>query len=418
MAIPYEVQLAQRNLARHPWHTAAMVLGLALAVLVMVYIPSTMASFYDDLIDRAIEQNSPHITIRPQERQRGHVRRALQRERGAEAIVLFTDRTAPRRKNLNGYHALMRKVAAAPGVVAVAGYVSGNATVSRGKADLGIVLQGINPSRYAEVVNIAEHFPPEGRVPKLGPSDIAIGFRMAEDLGLHLGQHVHVATATARRLMRVKAIFRSGYYDKDLHHAYVPLSTAQRLLHLGNEISGLAVRCKSLSEAAAVSDSLRELLPQKVRNWRDDNASLLAEIATIQRVTLFIDVLIALVASVGIANVFSMFVLNRRKELAILRAVGASRVSLRSILMLEASLIWAVGTIIGCTAVLAVMAFEQSHPYEVSAETYGIGSYATYPKLSAFVAATILGAGTMALSAWWSGHKAAKLNPVEVIFGQ
>ena len=133
---------------------------------------------------------------------------------------------------------------------------------------------------------------------------------------------------------------------------------------------------------------------------------------------MLINILVAMVASVGMANVFSMFVLNRQKELAIVRAVGSSRTSLRSILLLEAGFIWIVGTIMGFTGSLAIMAFEQAHPYEVSAETYGIGSYATAPKLAAFVISGVLGGLTMALSAWWSGRRAAKLSPIDVIFGR
>lgn len=415
--MPFELHLAYRNLVRQPWQSAAMVLGLSLAVVVMVYIPSTLSSFYDDMIDRTVEQNSPHITVWPREKQAGWMTGAIRNELGDTAIIDLTDRTEPRSHYLNGYHAIAKDVAATPGVVAVASFVQGNAAVSRGRVNIGITVQGIEPRQYGKVVNFAKHFPGE-RIPELGPSDVAIGFRMARKLGIHVGQQLRVATALTNRLLRVKAIFHSGYYEKDLQHAYVPLKTAQLLFRTGNEVSALAVRCGDLHDAVGVSNALAARLGQKIRNWRDDNAALLTEIATVQRVAIFINVLVAMVASVGMANVFSMFVMNRQRELAIIRAVGSSRASLRAMLQLEAGFIWIIGTIMGCTAALAVMAFEQSHPYEVSAETYGIGSYATSPKTMAFATACILGALTMAMSAWWSGRRAAKLSPIDVIFGR
>ena len=415
--IPFEIQLARSNLKRHPWHTLAMVVGMALAVLVMVYIPSTMSSFYDDLIDRAVEQNSAHLTVWPVERQPGRMTAAMKDQYGQDAMVAFTDRTFPRHRDLNGYHALMARVEEVPGVVAAAAFVEGSATVNYGNLDLGIQVEGIDPRDYGRVVNIAAHFPGK-ELPKLGPSDIAIGFRMAEKLGVHEGAQLHVTGARADRLLRVRAIFRSGYYDKDLRTAFVSLKTAQRLFQMGNEVSGVAARCWALDRAGEVSRTVQGRMNNKVRNWMDDNASLLAEIKTIDRVTFFINVLVAMVASVGMANVFNMFVHSRQKELAIMRAVGSSRFSLRSILLLEATWIWFVGTLVGCTMALAVMAFEQSHPYAVSEETYGIGSYATQPKLAAFAAAVSLAAATMLVSAWWSGRRAAKLRPVEVIFGR
>ena len=415
--MPYEIHLAHRNLMRHPCLTLAMVGGLALAVLVMVYIPSTMASFYDDMIARTVEQNSAHVTIWPLEKPRGLMTAALREEAGESTMLGFSDRTYPRYRDLNGQRALARRVTQTPGVSAVADFVRGNGAVSRGKVNLNIVIEGIDPKPYARVVAIAKQFP-DKRAPKLGPNDIAIGFRMAEKLGIHAGEHVHVATAQTHRLMRVRAIFHSGYYEKDLHHGYVALRTAQRMFEMGTEVSGMAVRCDDINNATTVTAALDGRLNHKIRNWRDDNASLLAEISMVQRVTIFVNVLVAAVSSVGMASVFSMFVLNRQKELAILRAVGASRLSLRGILVFEALFIWVFGTLVGLTASLGVMAYEQSHPYAVSAETYGISSYATHPKPLAFILACVLSAVTMVMSAWYSGRRAAKLNPIRVIFGR
>jgi lipoprotein-releasing system permease protein len=396
----------------------AMALGLALAVLVMAYIPSTMVSFYDDIIDKAVEQTSAHITVWPREKPKGQMARALQGQYGEGTVLLLDDRTSPRKRDMNGYHAVAARTAQADGVVSVAAFVEGDATVSRGRVNLGITVVGVTPSQYARVVNIAKHFPGR-KVPKLGPSDVAIGFRMADKLAVHVGEHIHVATAKTQRLMKVRAIFRSGYYDKDMHTSLVALRTAQRMFAMGNEVSALAVRCRRLDEADVVTEGLRQLLPYKIRNWMDDNASLLAEIDTVKQVTLLINVLVAAVASIGIANVFSMFVLNRQKELAILRAIGASRVSLRTILMLEAAFIWLVGTVLGVTLALGVMAYEQVYPlYNVSAETYGIDFYSTQPSATAFGVACALAAASMAASAWLSGRRAARLNPAEVIFGR
>ncbi len=417
MALPYELHLAYHNLSRHPSQTAGMVVGLALAVLVMVYIPSTMSSFYDDMIDRTVEQNSPHVTVWPRERQKGQMAQALRDEQGEEAIIALADRTDPRTRNINGYHALTARVAATPGVVAVASFVSGNGTISRGRVTLGITIEGVDFAQYGRVVNVAKHFPGQ-RLPQLGPSDVAIGFRMAEKLGVHVGQQIHISTPAVQRLARVREIFQSGYYEKDLHHAYVPLQSAQRLFQMGNEVSGLAARCNGLHDAPPVGAALRDRVAMKVRNWRDDNAALLTEIATVQRVTFFINLLVAMVASVGMASVFSMFVVNRQKELAILRAMGGSRLSLRAMLLMEAMFICAVGTFIGFTMALGVMAYEQLNPYQISAETYGIASYATNPKLVSFLTAGALGFCTMAASAWWSGRRAVKLNPIDVIFGR
>jgi ABC-type lipoprotein release transport system permease subunit len=209
MSLPYEFSLARRNLTRHPWHTLAMVLGLGLAVLVTVYVGSTMASFYDDIIDRAVEQNSAHITIWPLEKPHGRMDAALREKLGSGTILAFDGRTFPRHHDLSGYHAVAEEAAKCPGVTAVAGFVQGNATASRGRTNLGISLVGIDPETYRRVVNIAKHFP-EGVVPKLGPSDIAIGFRMAEKLGVHPGEHVHVAAAI---ILAAGTMFSSAWWS-------------------------------------------------------------------------------------------------------------------------------------------------------------------------------------------------------------
>jgi lipoprotein-releasing system permease protein len=417
MAWAYEIQLARRNLASHPWHTAAMVAGLALAVVVMIYIPSTMGSFYEDIIDRSVEQTSAHVTVWPRERNKQQLVQTLRQSHPEINPQAIEDHTFPRKRDLTGYSALAERVSRAAEVLAVAPFVKADATISRGKVSMGIVVEGIIPQQHARVVNIAKHY--EGnRVPQLKPDDIAIGYRLAEKLGVQEGGRVHVATPTTAQKLRVRAIYRSGYYQNDLAKAYVTLKTAQVLFGMGNDVSGLAVRCSDLNRADVVTAQLRQTIPFKIRNWMDDNASLLQEIATMKRVTVFISALVALVASVGMANVFSMFVLNRQKELAILRAMGAARLSLRTILLMEAAFIWLIGTIVGLIAVLGVMAYEQANPYEVSAETYGIGAYATRPDLHAMIVGVAMAAGTMLLSAWWSGRRVAKLNPATVIFGK
>lgn len=422
MALGYELQLARRNLASHPWHTGAMVGGLALAVVVMIYIPCSMGSFYEDIIDQSVEQTSAHITIWPRERQSEQFITRLKADHPELADAALEDMTFPRKRDLSGQTALTRQVQDVRGVIAVAPFVKGDATVSRGKVNLGIVIEGIEPRRYARVVNIAKHYK-NHRLPRLEADDVAIGFRMARKLGVREGGRVHVATARGGgeqglRELRVKAIFRSGYYENDMSKAYVSLKTGQILFGMGNDVSGLAARCEDLNRADEVSDRLAGLLPNKVRNWMQDNAGLLQEIANIQRITLFISTLVAIVASVGMANVFSMFVLNRQKELAILRAMGAARFSLRGILMLEALFIWLLGTILGAAGVLGVMAYEQMNPMEVSEATYGIEAYAARPDLMTMLVGAGLALATMVFSAWWSGRRASKMNPAAVIFGR
>ena len=78
---------------------------------------------------------------------------------------------------------------------------------------------------------------------------------------------------------------------------------------------------------------------------------------------------------------------------------------------------WVFGAIVGCTLVLGVMAYEQLHPLTVSAERFGIGSFATSPKLSAFISALGLTLGSVIAAALWGGRRAAKLDPAAVIFG-
>ncbi len=417
MAFPYEFQLAHRNLSRHPFHTAGMVGGLALAVLVMTYIPSTMASFYDDIKDKAIEQNSAHVTVWPRERPAGVMDRALRGEYGAQAILALEDRTFPRHRDLNGHRAVAAETENTAGVVAVAPFIKGDATVQHGKVTMSIAVEGIQPVQYSRVVNIAKHFP-DRVLPKLGPMDVAIGFRMAEKLSVHVGESIRISTPTTTRRMKVRAIYHSGYYQKDLYHAYVSIEDAQNMFSMGNEVSGLAVRTEELNAAAPVSADLKRSLGLKIRNWMDDNASLLQEFETVRLVTLIINVLVAVTASVGIANVFSMFVLSRQKELAILRAIGSSKLSLRAVLMMEALFIWVAGTLIGFSLSLGVMAYETAYPFfQVSAETYGIGVYSTKPKVEPFIWAGTLSLAAMVFSALRSGSRAAKLSPVKVIFG-
>lgn len=146
--------------------------------------------------------------------------------------------------------------------------------------------------------------------------------------------------------------------------------------------------------------------------------SLLDEISMVKRITTLINVIVAITTVIVMSQVFSASAPNTRKELASLQTAGASSASLKIIFLLEAAIVWVAGTALGLAAVLGVMAYEQSHPLVMSAQAYGITSYATSPRLKTCVAATVLGAAAMAASALWGGRKTVKQNPSAVIFAK
>ncbi|RLB39539.1 MAG: lipoprotein-releasing system transmembrane subunit LolC, partial [Deltaproteobacteria bacterium] len=243
------------------------------------------------------------------------------------------------------------RVMEVPGVKAVTPFVYGQVMVNNAGRISGALLRGIDPRTVGEVLNITSMIR-EGALPSLrerrpGPPSIILGQELAKQIGAHEGDIIKVVAPEGRltpmgrvpqtKKFLVKALFDSGMYEYDASMVFVGLREAQEFLGLGDRVTGLEVRVRDVDRSNTVAKAIQERLgyPYWTKDWKMMNRNLFSALK-LEKVTMFVILtMIVLVGALDIISTLVMVVMEKTKDIAILRAIGASSRSVMAVFMLQ-----------------------------------------------------------------------------------
>lgn len=271
--------------------------------------------------------------------------------------------------NISKYLEVIARVKEVSGVNAATPFIYTQVMISSRKAISGAVLRGIEPKTASKVINLpknlragsleeleAEH-KTEGMRATPG---IILGNELAKNIGASRGEPVTVISPLGRltplgrvprsQTFRVAGIFDSGMYEYDSTIAYVSLWAAQRFLGIGDRVTGVEVRVDDIYEADRVARAIGEALdgyPYWSRDWMRMNKNLFSALKLEKIVMFIILTLIILVAAFNIVGTLIMVVIEKTRDIAILKSMGATRRSIMKIFMIEGAVIGLVGTLLG-----------------------------------------------------------------------
>ncbi len=249
------------------------------------------------------------------------------------------------RGSIDDYPNLIAHIEAEPDVVAATPYIYAQVMVTSQRGLAGAVVRGLNPNTAGQVINVARNLK-DGKLADLAPAaddpaaahpGIVLGSELAKNLGVRLQEFVSVLSPTARltpmgrspktQVFRVVGIFESGMYEFDNTLAYVALSVAQHFLGLGDVVSGIEVKVKDIYQADRLSESLQVKLghPFWVRDWMQMNRNLFAALKLEKAAMFVILTLIVLVAAFNIISSLIMLVMEKTRDIAILKDYGSHR---------------------------------------------------------------------------------------------
>ncbi len=161
---------------------------------------------------------------------------------------------------------------------------------------------------------------------RLDPGDALIGIELARDLGAVLGDRFRVQSAQGvSELFRIRALLDLGSRDLNRRYVYTDLRAAQSLLGISGRITSIDLSVRELMQADAVAGRLRAQSGQLIESWIQNNNFIFTAISNQDIMTLLIKVFITIVVALGIASVLVVSVVQKRKEIGILRAIGATR---------------------------------------------------------------------------------------------
>jgi lipoprotein-releasing system permease protein len=271
--------------------------------------------------------------------------------------------------NISKYQEVRAKVGEVSGVNAATPFIYTQVMISSRKAISGAVLRGIEPKTASKVINLPKNLragsleeleaenKPEGMRSTPG---IILGNELARNIGASRGEPVTVISPLGRltplgrvprsQTFRVAGIFDSGMYEYDSTIAYVSLWAAQRFLGIGDRVTGIEVRVDDIYEADRVARAIGKALggyPYWSRDWMRMNKNLFSALKLEKIVMFIILTLIILVAAFNIVGTLIMVVVEKTRDIAILKSMGATRRSIMKIFLIEGAVIGLVGTILG-----------------------------------------------------------------------
>jgi lipoprotein-releasing system permease protein len=299
----------------------------------------------------------------------------------------------------------------------------------------GVVVKGVDLAREHLVSSVVDSIRPtidsfdtstfEDEVPRLGA---VLGLDLALDLGIGLGEELSLVTApgTVRGadvepqtyVCRVLGFFNSGMYEFDSRFVYVDIKDAERMFDFETGLRGVSVMVKDMYRAEAFDQHLQDVLNMRdygTNNWIQLNANLFSYMK-IEKILMFLMLtLIILVAAFNLVGMLTMVIMEKRREIGILRSIGASGRGVMSVFMIEGTAIGVLGTLGGLLTGLVACFILDRIQLELPGDVYFIK---TLPVLVHWQDLALIGLSSVVicfLATVYPSWEASRLTPVEAI---
>lgn len=305
-----------------------------------------------------------------------------------------------------------------PGVKGIAPYVEGQALLQAGEWGSGVLVRGIEPDAERSVSQFFNYLT-QGSLGKL-PDGIVIGSEMARRARLSVGSTLSLATQTTEKpaVFTVEGIFSSGMYEFDTNLAFLDVKNAQAVFGLGGAVSGLSVAWKSAEDAARGKEILQKELgfPFFVRSWMDLNRTLFSALALEKLVMFLILALIILVACLNIAGSLTILVMDKTKDIGVLKALGVPPMDLMKIFALDGLALGLSGAFTGVLAgLLLCFGLKEYKWLELPKEIYYVDRLPVSVDIQDTLLVALTAVALSFLSALYPARMAARLDPVKAL---
>jgi len=324
-----------------------------------------------------------------------------------------------------------------PDVLAVQPFIFVEMLVTRGKGELsGVAIKGIDPERINSVLDLHKHIV-VGSVdslkerPKDEPPPIILGQELAHKLKAQVGDtltvvaplsNVDVTTWTATgdapksREFKVSGIFYSGFDEYDRRLMYINIAEAQDLLGQGDQVMGVELKVRDVNRAAEIADAIDAKLggsPYVVQDWHELNRNLFTALTMQKMALVIILTIIILVAAFNMVSALTMMVIDKTREVAILKSMGATSSGIARVFQVVGITIGGVGTVFGLGLGLVLCKVVADYDYRLDPKVYLIDRLpiAVHPEEIALVG--VLTLVIAALATLVPSYRAAALRPVE-----
>lgn len=412
--MPLELRIAVVHLTSRRRQTIMSLLGITLGVAFFMAVSSLMRGSEQDFIDRLVN-SAPHITVTDEFRE--PPRQPVVVAHPGGAVELHGLKPATDTRGIRGYKQKVEQIAMIPGV-RVAPVQAGQAILTFAGKEHAVTLNGIVTELMAGVSDIDEKIV-AGSLNALDvdANGIVIGRALARKLFLDLGDNVTVSSPIGLvQTMKIVGLFETGTVQIDETQAYVPLKRAQVLLGRSDRANKIILQLDDPYAAREVATLVESRVGYRSQSWQEASENLMS-VLLIRNVIMYSVVsAILIVAAFGIFNVISTVVMEKRRDIAILKSMGFHARDVRRIFLAEGLIIGGIGSIVGIALGYGLMAILAS----VRIRPPGMSNTVNLPIDWGFEQAALAAAFALlsaAGAAYLPARKAGGVHPVDILRG-
>jgi lipoprotein-releasing system permease protein len=404
--MPFAWFVALRYLRDAKGQTALILAAVSVGVGVVVFISALISGLQASLIDKTLGSQA-HISLQlPRE-----APRALVEATPGRAIARLRQPAPQRLRSIDQWPAVMADIERVEGVTAVSPMVVGSGFAVRANAKEPVVIRGVDPDRFMAIITSVRRKIVAGRLDVTG-GNVAIGSGLAADLDVGIGDKIRLATTEGvSDIVTVAGVFTLGNEAVDRTWLITSLRHAQTLYALPGGATTLELKVADVFAAERIAGQLHERTGLEADSWMELNAQLLSGLSAQSSSKLLIQFFVGVAVALGIASVLGVSVVQKSREIGILRAVGTGSRRVLAIFLIQGGVLGLVGSFIGSgLGALLAMLLEQ-----VSRGPDGEPQFLVAPDLTLFVSATVLATGVGLLAAVIPARHASRIDPATAI---
>jgi lipoprotein-releasing system permease protein len=386
--------------------TLFIIVGIAIGVGVIVFMSAMLAGLEANFIKRVLTSQPQIQLLAPDQ-----IARPLRNGPGE-----FEDATvqhpSQRVISIDQWPKIRDQMLAMAEVTAVSPTILGSVLAVRGDASRAVTLTGVEPDSYFKIVRVPDYI--VAGDPRLTSEDIIIGIELAKDLGAAVGDKLNIQAASgANRILTIAGLVDLGNKGVNQRVSFVALRTAQSLLGMIGGVTTIDITVQDIYAAEEIARRIQAANAVEADSWIKTNAQFFTAVQAQKNTNTLIRLFVAMSVAFGIAAVLVVSVIQRSREIGILRAMGTSRGQILRVFLLQGGLLGFVGSLFGA----ALGAFALIYWHSVARQTDGSELFPLILERRLFILTALLATITGLLAATAPAVRAAKLDPVVAIRG-
>ncbi len=408
--------LALRQLFSRKGQSLLILLGVVLGTAAYVIISGMMLGFQDDIIDKLVNNNA-QITITT--REHFLTKKELNAPMfGKNALVKWLVPPGGRTDNMRIQYPIQwyQRLDNTPEVSAYTPEITVNTVMSRGKTSASSTLVGCDPLKIIHVTSITKYMT-QGSFNTLrqGGNRIVVGEGLLKKMGARVSDTIMVSNKEGKVFpFKITGVFQFGIQNIDDATAFTSLADAQKVNQTPGQISEIAVKLHDPNKARELAAQWASISPEKVQSWQEVSANVLSIFKTQDFIRYFMTLSILLVAGFGIYNVLNVLITQKKRDIAILRAMGYTAKDIAFLFLTQGMLLGILGGLIGLAIGFGACKYVQS--IKMLGNMPGSNGHMIVSFLAKiYIQGFLLAFLSSIISSYLPSRTASKLTPIGII---